>query len=91
MTTSIVPKNQRFEHYVKTTSGTLYRLGERKVTSARVWRGCKTDGDCAYNGKCSQSSCTCKSGWTGPACTELDLLPTLNGQDAGYNYVDPKD
>ena len=31
MSTSIVPKNQRFDHYVVTTSGTLYRLGSRKL------------------------------------------------------------
>ena len=63
------------------------RLGTRNVSSARVWHGCQAADDCAQNGECADGACACKSGWKGVACTQLDLLPTLNGQDAGYNYV----
>lgn len=41
----------------------------------------------AQNGVCHRGMCKCESGWKGSACTQLDLLPTLNGQDAGYNYM----
>ena len=71
------------------------RQGLKHVTTARVWHGCIADEDCAKNGVCSGGSggsggkgtCACASGWKGHACTQLDLTPTLSGQDAGYNYV----
>lgn len=31
MTTSLVPMDQRFGHYVRTASGSIYRLGEPRV------------------------------------------------------------
>eukprot|EP00966_Prymnesium_polylepis_P274038 6330766-Prymnesium_polylepis.1 len=66
----------------------LDTLGTKNVTTARVWYGCLTDDDCARNGVCGRGGvCACASGWVGPACTQLDLQPTLNGQEAGYNYV----
>lgn len=36
---------------------------------------CATDADCEYNGACTASACACSSGWTGPSCGSLDLLP----------------
>jgi len=36
MSTSIVPKDNRYGHYVMTTSGTLYRLGEKLVRHVEV-------------------------------------------------------
>ena len=36
MSTSIVPKENRFGHYVVTTSGTYYKLGEKLVRQMEV-------------------------------------------------------
>lgn len=36
---------------------------------------CVDNTDCAMLGKCSAGKCSCSSGWTGPSCQTLDLLP----------------
>ena len=36
---------------------------------------CVDDTDCALLGKCAGGKCACSSGWKGPACQTLDLLP----------------
>ena len=42
--------------------------------------GCKSDSDCELNGICSKNTvvprrCECDTGWFGPTCGRLDLLP----------------
>ena len=66
-------------------------LHGKQVTSARVWHGCLSDNDCASNGICQDGgSCKCDSGWTGSACSQLDLQPTLSNDDAGYKLTSEK-
>jgi hypothetical protein len=36
---------------------------------------CVDDTDCSLLGKCGAGKCACSSGWTGPSCETLDLLP----------------
>eukprot|EP01050_Picozoa_sp_SAG11_P021097 SAG11_NODE_3686_length_2283_cov_3.320055_3_plen_302_part_00 len=36
---------------------------------------CVDDTDCAMLGKCGAGKCSCSSGWSGPSCQTLDLLP----------------
>lgn len=40
---------------------------------------CSSNLDCNLNGVCqsTNNSCTCRAGWTGIDCGQLDLLPTL--------------
>jgi hypothetical protein len=46
---------------------------------------CVDDTDCALNGACSASgACTCSSGWSGPACETLELLPAQPVGAYGY-------
>ena len=46
---------------------------------------CTTPFDCALYGECINGACICETGWKGPHCTTLDLLPTpLN---SGFNYT----
>lgn len=46
---------------------------------------CVDDTDCALNGACSAGgACTCSSGWSGPACETLELLPAQPVGAYGY-------
>ena len=36
---------------------------------------CSSDEDCELNGACSDKKCKCRSGWVGPSCGTLDVLP----------------
>ena len=36
---------------------------------------CAVDADCEFNGACHMLSCACSSGWEGPSCGSLRLLP----------------
>jgi len=58
---------------------------EQHIQSGRIWYGCSHDSDCSLNGECRSGSCHCSSGWTGRACTALDILPTP--RDSGYKVT----
>lgn len=47
---------------------------------------CTTDVDCWINGDCGATGCRCDTGWTGPHCELLDLLPA---QDPEIGCVSP--
>jgi len=36
---------------------------------------CNTASDCQLNGDCNNKVCACDAAWTGPTCSELNLLP----------------
>ena len=38
--------------------------------------GCTKDEDCSLNGLCTGGACACDKPWRGPACGELDFLPS---------------
>ena len=42
MSTSIVDDKNRFDHYIKTGSGTLYRLGEKKELLPAALAACRS-------------------------------------------------
>ena len=43
---------------------------------------CSTELDCELSGSCTQGSCVCDAGWTGPHCTHLVLVPNVPGHVA---------
>jgi hypothetical protein len=45
---------------------------------------CVDHTDCALNGACIAGSCKCSSGWIGPACETLDVLPAPTIGAYGY-------
>ena len=46
---------------------------------------CVDDTDCALNGACTAAgACHCGSGWTGPSCESLDVLPAPTIGAYGY-------
>jgi hypothetical protein len=49
----------------------------RAAVAAAPPFACATDMDCQLNGACSSATgaCSCRPGWTGPDCGQLDLLP----------------
>eukprot|EP00035_Acanthoeca_spectabilis_P004778 m.106857 g.106857 ORF g.106857 m.106857 type:complete len:607 (-) comp12724_c0_seq2:1803-3623(-) len=60
------------------------------VDSARLVWPCLDNSSCSFNGHCDSSTqaCVCRSGWRGPACGELDLLPVSKTQQ-GYRPTNP--
>lgn len=46
---------------------------------------CESDLGCSLNGDCVGGRCKCHSGWGGPRCGRLQLLPTT--LQSGYNLV----
>ena len=40
---------------------------------------CSTPYNCSLNGACVGGACHCDQGWTGRYCSQLDLLPVVNG------------
>ena len=49
---------------------------------------CLTDADCSYTGACTDSVCTCDSGWTTPSCAVLDLLPLPANNSSSFYQPD---
>ena len=56
-----------------------WRLGDAEERNPAVGGSCSdkcaTDLDCSLNGECHAGACACHSGWRGPCCAQLDLLP----------------
>eukprot|EP01048_Picozoa_sp_COSAG05_P012229 COSAG05_NODE_1208_length_5523_cov_14.095686_8_plen_426_part_00 len=46
---------------------------------------CVSSTDCALNGACTAGVCKCGSGWVGPACETLDVLPAPTVGAYGYS------
>ena len=45
------------------------------ASSSSTTASCTDDTSCSLNGVCVSNRCNCDTGWTGPACTSLNLAP----------------
>merc|ERR1719242_1060454 len=52
--------------------------------------GCTDNSDCFGNGVCCSGQCVCKTGWRGPFCGMLDLLPASDDEDKQGIEMDGK-
>ena len=51
------------------------------INCGRIIWPCTSNLDCQLNGKCdiNTGNCTCRNGWTGYRCQNLNLLPATKG------------
>lgn len=62
--------------------------GPHLFDCGRIQWPCQTDSDCSLNGICgAEGNCTCVTGWTGPRCGQLDLLP-VDRAVLGFNPIE---
>jgi len=60
----------------------------RTVTDTQL-PTCTGPGDCSLLGDCIAGACMCDSGWAGPRCSTLLLLPPAPVEHGGSSYVAP--
>lgn len=49
------------------------------AVSAESPTTCETASECSLNGECVSGECVCDAAWSGPACSILQLLPSVRG------------